>query len=184
MIKSFKGVLIYTGIITLISIIYYGYAYTTYPPIPENETFLSEIGEGFGEVGMWALIFIYARTLLKIMLGKGAIAKRILPEYSPPITPSLLNDLLSFLNRTHIYVGIITVAIILLHITLMGIPMDILFFPIVLGLIIWQGLFGMFLTWKYSFKELKKFSYLVHAQFVTGIAIGIFSFFGHLLIDD
>lgn len=25
---------------------------------------------------------------------------------------------------------------------------------------------------------------LAHAQFVTGIAIGVFAFFGHLLIDD
>jgi len=26
--------------------------------------------------------------------------------------------------------------------------------------------------------------YLVHAQFLTGIMIGIFSVFGHLLLDD
>lgn len=183
MTKSIKGILIYTTIILFISVVYYVYAYTQHPPSPERETFLSEMGEGFGEAGLWALLFIYARTVLKLMLGKGALAKRILPDYSPPTAASIFQQLLSFLDRTHVYVGIATVAIILLHITLMGLPMEILFFPAVLGLVVWQGLFGLFLTWRYSPKELKKFSYLVHAQLFTGIMIGIFAYFGHLLID-
>ena len=182
--KGIKGILIYTAIVLFISVVYFIYAYTVYPPTPERETFLSEIGEGFGEIGLWALCFIYARTLLKIVMGKGAIAKRILPDYSPPASASYFHQLLGFLNRTHVYVGIATVAVILLHIALMGVPMDILFFPAVLGLVIWQGLFGMFLTWRYSPKELKKLSYLVHAQLFTGIMIGVFSYFGHLLIDN
>ena len=154
-----------------------------YPPTPGRETFLSEIGEGFGEVGLWALLFIYARSILKLMMGKGAFAKRIPPDYSPPAA-SIFQQLLGFLNRTHVYVGIATVAIILLHIALMGVPMKILFFPAVLVLVVWQGLFGMFLTWRYSPKELRKFSCLVHAQFLTGIMIGVFAYFGQLLIDD
>ena len=154
-----------------------------YPPIPERETFLSEIGEGFGEVGLWALLFIYARTLLKLVIGEGTLAKRILPDHSPPITASAFQSLLGLLDRSHVYVGIATVAIILLHIALMGVPMEILFFPAVLALVVWQGLFGMFLTWRYSPVELKNLSYLVHAQFLTGIMIGIFSYLGHLLID-
>ena len=75
-------------------------------------------------------------------------------------------------------------AIILLHLALMGVPLKIFFFPAVLALVVWQGLFGMFLTWRYSPRELKKFSHLVHAQFLTGIMIGIFAYFGHLLIND
>jgi hypothetical protein len=184
MIKSIKGILIYTAIVLFCSVVYFVYANMVYPPTPERETFLSEIGEGFGEVGLWALLFIYARTLLKLVLGKGAIARRILPDYSPPAAASVLQQLLGFLNRTHVYVGIATVAVILLHIALMGVPMKILFFPAVLGLVVWQGLFGLFLTWRYTPKELKKLSHLVHAQFLTGIMIGIFAWFGHLLIDD
>ncbi|MFA9421844.1 MAG: hypothetical protein ACERLB_16995 [Gammaproteobacteria bacterium] len=182
-IKKIQGILIYTGVVLIVSIGYFAYAYFAYPPTPENETFLSEIGEGLGEIGLWALLFIYARTLLKLSLGKGAIAKRILPDYSPAATATPVQQLLGVLDRTHIYVGIATVAIILLHIALMGIPMNILFFPAVLILVIWQGLFGMFLSWRYSPAELKKFAYLVHAQFATGIMIGIFAYFGHLLID-
>jgi len=183
-IKSIKGVFIYTAIVLFSSIVYFVYAYMMYPPTPERETFLSEIGEGFGEIGLWALLFIYARSILKLVMGKGAFAKRILPDYSPPAAASIFQQLLGFLNRTHVYVGIAAVAIILLHIALMGVPMKILFFPAVLVLVVWQGLFGMFLTWRYSPKELKKLAYLVHAQFLTGIMIGIFSYFGHLLIDD
>ena len=184
MTKSIKGILIYTAIVLVASVVYFFYAYTMYSPIPERETFLSEIGEGFGEVGLWGLLFIYARTILKLVMGKGALARRILPDYSPPAAASVLQHLLGFLDRTHVYVGIATVAIILLHIALMGVPMEILFFPAVLALVVWQALFGMFLTWRYSPKELKKFSYLVHAQFLTGIMIGIFAYLGHMLVDN
>lgn len=183
MIKSFKGILIYTAMILAVSVAYFIYAYTTYPPVQESETFLSEVGEGLGEIALWALIFIYARTLLKLLMGKGELAQRLLPDYSPPAVASILQRLLCFLNRTHIYVGIATVAVILLHIALMGVPLDILFFQAVLALVIWQGLFGLFLTWRYTPKQLKQFSHLVHAQFLTGIMIGMFAYFGHLLID-
>jgi len=184
MIKSIKGILIYTATVLFASVAYFIYAYNVYPPITEQETFLSEVGEGFGETGLWLLLFIYARTLLKLFMGKGEFAKRILPDYSPPAAASVFQRLLCFSNRTHVYVGIAAVAIILLHIVLMGVPIEILFFQAVLVLVVWQGMFGMFLTWKYSPEELKKFSYLVHAQFLTGIMIGIFAYFGHLLIDS
>jgi hypothetical protein len=35
--------------------VYFVYAYMMYPPTPERETFLSEIGEGFGETGITIL---------------------------------------------------------------------------------------------------------------------------------
>ena len=182
--KGLKKILVFTAIISVISIVYYIYALFLYTPVEENETFLSEIGEGFGEVGLWLLLFIYFRTLIKLLLGKGAISKRMLPEYSSPIDPKQFNKLIHYLDRTHIYFGVFAVAIIILHIVLMGIPMNILFFPAVFILVIWQGLFGLFISWRYTPNELRKFSYLVHAQLFTGIMIGIFSYFGHLLIDD
>jgi hypothetical protein len=81
-------------------------------------------------------------------------------------------------------VGIAAIAVIVLHIAMVGLHPDILFFPVVLVLVLWQGLFGFFLTWRFSPQDLKNVSYLVHAQFLTGIMIGIFSVFGHLLLDD
>jgi len=182
--RGIKKLLIFTGFILMISIFYFIYAYMIYPPVPERETWFEEVGEALGEAGLWLLLFIYGRTLLKMLLGKGQIARRLLPEYYMPVDVPFLHKVLAWLNRTHVYFGITAVVVILMHIYLMGLPMEILFFPAVLALIIWQGLFGLFLSWRYSPKELKKFSYLVHAQFVTGIMIGIFAFFGHLLIDD
>ena len=182
--KGMRGVLIYTAVIFVVSVVYFIYAYSVYPAIPERETFLSEIGEEFGNIGLFGLLLIYGRSILKIALGKGRIASRLLPDYSPKIKVPLLSSILSLLNWSHVYVGIATVAVILLHISLMGVPMRILFFPAVLILVIWQALFGLFLSWRYSPVELKKFSLLVHAQFVTGIMIGMFAWFGHLLIDD
>ena len=182
--RGLKRILIFTTVVATISIGYYLYALFLYPPVEERETFLSEIGESFGEMGLWLLLFIYFRTLIKLLLGKGTISKRLLPDYSSPIDPHQFNKIIRFLDRTHIYFGISAVAIILLHIALMGIPMHILFFPAVLFLVIWQGLFGMFISWRYSPRELKKFSYLVHAQLFTGIMIGFFAYLGHALIDD
>ena len=180
--KDIRDFLIYTTIVLALSIAYFIYAYAVYAPIPEKETFITEIGEELGEISLWALLFIYARTVLKLIMGKGRLANRLLPDYSPPKV-SIFQQLLGLLNKTHIYIGVATVAVIILHITMMGTPMDILFFPAVLVLVIWQGLFGLFITWRYTPKELKKFSYLVHAQFLTGIMIGLFSYLGHILID-
>ena len=182
--KGFKRIVVFTVVIAVLSVVYYIYALAVYPPVEEQETFLSEIGEGFGEVGLWVFVFIYLRTAVKLSLGKGGLSKRILPEYSPPVSPDLFKGIIHFLDKTHIYFGISAIAITILHIVLMGIPMHILFFPAVLILIIWQGVFGMFISWKYTPGELKKFSYLVHAQLFTGIMIGIFALMGHLLIDD
>jgi len=183
-VTGIKKILFFTAAVFVVSLGYFLYVYSQYSPIPERETILSEIGDGFGEIGLWALLFIYARTLLKLIMGKGRLARRLLPDYSSPDVFLSLQGMLCWLDKTHVYVGISAVAVILLHIGMMGVPMEILFFPAVLILVIWQGLFGLFLTWRYSPKELKKFSYLVHAQFVTGIMIGIFAYFGHLLIDD
>lgn len=184
MTKGIKGILVYTAIVGLASLAYFFYAHSVYPPTPERETFLSEVGEGFGEIGLWALLFIYARTLLKLLLGKGAIARRLLPGHAAPFPDTGVRQLLGFLDRTHVYVGIATVAVILLHIGLVGLPMEILFFPAVLALVVWQGVFGLFLAWRFPPARLRKFAYLVHAQLLTGIMIGFFAWFGHLLIDS
>ncbi len=184
MTNGFKKIVIFTVVVLAVSVGYFIYAQSVYPPTPERETFLTEIGEGIGEVGLWLLIFIYIRTALKLFLGKGAIARRLLPEYTAPVDATLFKKLMRFLDRTHVYFGIASVAVILLHIVLMGVPLTNLFFIAVIALIAWQTLFGMFITWRHTPKELKKASYLVHAQLFTGIMLGIFAFMGHVLIDN
>ncbi len=185
-LKNIRNILIYTCVIALVSLVYFIYAYSVHPIPEERETFLTEMGEGFGKIGLAMLVFIYFRTLLKLFLGQGKLAQRLLPDYTSPIDSSQLNRLLTWMNRSHIYFGIAAIAVILLHISLMGFSRysHIFFFPALLALVVWQGFFGLFLTCRYTPDEMKRFSHLVHAQFVTGIAIGVFAIFGHILIDN
>jgi len=183
-LKNLKNILLFTATVFLISLGYFLAIYPNRPEDPEHETFLHEIGEVFGTLGIWALLIIYGRTLVKLAFGQGGLAQRLVPdEYDVSAIPPF-KTLLNFLNSTHVYVGIAAIAVILLHIAMVGLHAEILFFPAVLALVLWQGVFGSFLTWRFTPQDLKKASYVVHAQFVTGIMIGIFSVFGHLLIDD
>jgi len=186
---AMKRFLVFCGVILVASIVYFLYALSVYPPSPERETFLSEVGEAVGELAMWAFVFIYFRTVLKLALGKGPISKRLLPDYKAPkmvglIDKTILQKVIRYLDRTHIYVGIAALALAVLHILMMGLHPEILFFPLVLALVVWQGLFGIFISWRGAPSSMKKWSYYVHAQLITGVAIGIFAYFGHLLIDS
>ena len=98
--------LTYTSLVVLLSAGYYIYLSINYPPVPENETFLSEVGEVVGEIGLWLLVFIYIRTALKLLLGKGPLSRRLLPEYSSPVDAGLFKKLIRYLDRTHNYFGI------------------------------------------------------------------------------
>lgn len=184
MSKGLKFFLAYCVAVLLLSLAYYGHVLWSHPPSLQRETFLTEVGEGVGEVALWIFVFIYVRTAIKLIMGEGPIARRLLPNYRAPDITSYLGHLVVYLDRTHIYFGTAAVALVLIHIAFMGLRSDILFFPIVLALVLWQGLFGMFLSWHHTHRDLRKWSYFVHAQLVTGIAIGILAYFGHLLIDD
>ena len=184
MMKKLQHLLLFTATVLLISLGYFLAIYPNRPEEPEHETLLREMGEVFGTLGVWALVIIYGRTLVKLAFGEGGLAQRLVPnEYAVPAL-SPFKTLLNLLNSTHVFVGVAAIAVILLHIAMVGLHADILFFPAVLALVLWQGLFGFFLSWRYSPQDLKKAAYVVHAQFFTGIMIGIFSLFGHLLLDD
>jgi len=59
-INGIKGIFGCTAIVLFSSMVHFVCAYTIYPPTPGRET---SPGEGFGEVGLWALLFIYARSM-------------------------------------------------------------------------------------------------------------------------
>lgn len=151
-----KRLIIYTVGIFLASSTYYFYIVFFSPQPAVNETFLTEVGEGFGEAAMWVFIAIYIRTVLKLIMGKGPISRRLLPNYTMPAAVTPLKRIMVHLDKTHVYFGVAGLALALVHIAFVGLHSNILFFPIVLGLIIWQGLFGFFLSWKGSPKNLKK----------------------------
>ena len=184
MSPALKRFVIYSGAVLVVALAYYAWLVSALPKTPENETWLSELGEGLGEFAMWLFIFIYVRTGLKLLLGKGPMARRLLPEYKAPSSLSGLQRVIALLDRTHIYFGVAAVAFALIHIGLMGLHLHILSFPLVLALVIWQAAFGSMLTWRGAPSSAKRWSYAVHAQLVTGVAIGVFAYLGHLLIDD
>ena len=179
-----KRLLVYTAVITLAAAGYAGYMLLTQTMTPEHETRLSDIGEAIGETALWLFVFIYLRTVVKLIMGKGPIARRLLPQYTPPASAGYLQHLLVYLDRSHVYVGIAAVALVLLHIGMMGLHAHIWLFPVVLALVLWQAGFGLFLNWRQAPRNLKRLSFQVHAQLINGIAISIFAYFGHLLIGD
>jgi hypothetical protein len=69
--KNIRSILLYTIIISLISLVYFFYAYSAYPIPEERETFLTEMGESFGNIGLGLLVLIYFRTVLKLALSIG-----------------------------------------------------------------------------------------------------------------
>ena len=184
MSSALQRLLGYIGVTIALAVGYYIYVLSTHPPSPKRETFLSEVGEGVGEVAMWMLLAVYVRTVAKLALGQGPLSRRLLPNYSAPASGAYVQQVLAFLDRTHVYLGIAAVALALLHIAMMGLHPGIWFFPVVLALIIWQAAFGMLLAWRRTPRDVRRWSYFVHAQLVTGVAIGVFAYFGHLLIDD
>jgi hypothetical protein len=163
--KNMHRIIVYATVVFVMSFGYFLYVKNVHPVRGERETFLSEIGGGLGGIGLGLFLLIYGRTVLKLSLKKGSLAQRIVPEYAYSPALPLLKKVLIVLNKTHPYVGVTTVAVIVLHATFVGLPLNILFFPLV-----------------FAHKELKKFSHLVHSQLLTGIMIGIFAFWGHLLV--
>ncbi len=56
--KNIKGIIVYTTVVFLMSFVYFLFVKNVYSVGAERETFLSEIGEGLGGIGLWLLLFI------------------------------------------------------------------------------------------------------------------------------
>jgi hypothetical protein len=78
--RHLKSVFIFTANVFLLSFGYFLWIYQHQPEGHERETFLSEIGEFFGTLGIWVLVIIYGRSLLKLAIGKGGLAQRLVPD--------------------------------------------------------------------------------------------------------
>lgn len=186
MTKDLRNLLLYSIAIVILSLGYFLYAFFTQPPVQEGHNWMHELGEGVGNVALWGMYIIYGRTALKLLLGKGKLAKRLIPQYRPPEYASIAAKGLSWLDRTHIHVGILTIAVVMLHIGLMGVStlFTNLFFIAVLLLMFWQAIFGFVIRIKVTPAQAKRFSYSVHAQLITGVMIAIFGWLGHALVGD
>lgn len=150
-------------------------------PVPED--LRHQIGQGFGVAGLYAMLLLYGRSLLKLVLASEPLLARLLPGESIRLrSVSLAGKLLTLLNRTHRYLGGAAVVALTCHALLMGPARWNLFLVLVLALILWQGSFGLVLAVRAFFPGLKRFGYQVHAQLYSGVMIGIFAGLGHLLV--
>jgi len=151
----------------------------------ENHSYLSELGEALGGLGYFLLILVYGRTLLKIIVRKGTLWQRLEPyniDYS--LLKNLFQKLLYILNKTHAYIGTLAIITIFLHCYFTASFLDNLLLRLVLIVLAWQGIFGAFLQFKFTPGSLKRKSYLLHAQFISGVLILILAAFGHLLLEN
>lgn len=177
-----QGLLPFTIIVTFLSLLLYIYLYLGRGPDIEVEGFRKELAEVFGGIGGYALALVYGRSILKMVVNDGTLLQRFIPEDYHALSASTSKRLLSFLNRTHKHVGAAAVGMLLSHATLSANAKWNLFLEMLLFLIAWQGLFGLFLVVRIPPAALKRYGYLVHAQLFSGITIGIFAIFGHLLV--
>jgi hypothetical protein len=177
-----QGLIPFTIALTIVSTLYFIYLYQGHSPAPESESFLKELGEGLGSLGLYALAIIYGRSLLKLILNEGTLLQRFIPVYQD-LSISMSKRLLTLLNRYHKHVGAAAVGLLLGHALLMGTAKLNPFLILLLVLIVWQGLFGLFLVIRFPAVSLKRYGYVVHAQLFSGVMIGIFAAFGHLLAE-
>lgn len=179
-----QGLIPFTIVAACASLLMFVYLYLGRQPVPEAEGFRQELAEWFGGAGGSALAVIYVRSILKLVLNEGSIMQRFIPGDYHERASSTARQILNFLNRTHRYVGAAAVGILFSHALLMGTARWNPFLYILLGLIAWQGLFGLFLVIRFPVVSLKRYSYLVHAQLFSGVLIGLCAAFGHLLASD
>ena len=177
-----RGLVPFAIIVTGLSGLLFFYLYLGHQPIPEAHGLKSEIAEVFGTVGLWALVVIYGRSLIKIILNDGNLMQRFIPNEYHDLSQSASRKFLTMLNRTHKYVGAVAIVVFACHAFLIGTLRWNLFLEMVLILLAWQGIFGIFLVMRIPVTSMKRYSYFVHAQLFTGVMIGVFAFFGHLLI--
>lgn len=168
--------------VTIISFLLFIYLYIGREPIAETDSFRTELGEGLGSMGIYALATIYGRSILKMALNEGTLLQRFIPDYFLDLSISTSQKALNILNRTHKYVGAFAIALLSGHAILMGTSRWNFFLEMVLTLLVWQGIFGLFLVARFPPASLKQYGYLVHAQLFSGVMIGIFAAFGHLLV--
>ena len=144
-----------------------------------------DFGEVLGSFGLWLLVLIYARTLLKLLVANGTFWQRLLPLSTNPLPlKTYLGRALYYLNKSHGWLGALAFASVFGHCYLTGTWRDNHVLQVVLLLMAWQTFWGVALKIKYVPADLKRRSYLWHAQVYTGIGLLVFAVVGHMLIDD
>jgi hypothetical protein len=178
--------IIFIFLILVILVLSLWYVYSVYPVggiryFEKN----SDIGDALGITGLTAIILVYSRSLLKLLIQKGTFSKRLEPlEQKGTNVETFMKKILRVLNVLHPYFGAIAVVAIFLHCYFTSSFADNWLLLGALFVLAWNGLFGLFLKLKYTPSFLRKHSYLVHAQLFTGILILILAGLGHIILGN
>ncbi|MFT5448949.1 MAG: hypothetical protein ACI9DC_004135 [Gammaproteobacteria bacterium] len=127
MSKGLKTFLTYSIAALLLFASHYAFLSSSYPASAERETSLTEIGEAVGEFALWLCVFIYARMVLKFVIGTRPLARRLLPSYTASESTDYFRHVLVYLDRSHVYFSVASLTLARIHFSLMGLHAEILF---------------------------------------------------------
>ncbi len=149
-----------------------------------NSTPLGMLGRNLGFLGFLTIGLVYGRSVLKLIVRQDSFWKSLEPLGLDETLDlkKFSTNLLILLNKTHAYLGVLSVVLISLHCYLTGSYLNNLLLQVVLILMGVEMSSGLFLKLRYSPAELKQKSYLIHRQFILGAILIIFTLFGHLIL--
>lgn len=132
---------------------------------------------------MLSLVALYSRTVFKLLLMKGDLWSRLEPLGVDIVeAKSLSGTVLSWLNKTHPYLGVIALSFVFLHCVFTNSLQDNVFLYAILALIFAEGVTGMIMELHNIPVGVKKGNYLLHSQFLVGILLLFLTLVGHLLL--
>lgn len=149
----------------------------------DRHSWLGQLGKNLGTLGFLALALVYGRTILKLIVREDSFWKRLEPfhmDYSQVKT--LLGKILFYLNKTHAYLGVVSISLIFAHCYFTPGYLDNILLFLILILMAMQGISGLLLEVRYPLPEIKRESYLFHSQIVVGALIFFLAILGHLLV--
>lgn len=154
------------------------------PSYVESESGYADAGSGIASVAIIALVSIYGRSVLKLLVNEGSFWDRLGEIVDPGPARTWSKKLLKVLTATHPYAGVVAVGGIYLHCLFTGKALDNLLLTLLLIVMGFQGITGLILKFKYTPRSMKRLGFLLHLQFYIGIAIVVLAIFGHAMVGD
>jgi hypothetical protein len=185
-IRKNLPLIVFAGTVLLCAAAYILYVYLQgHASALGDDRFIRHFGRQLGPVGIYFLIFVYARTAFKLLVRKDSFWKRLEPfniDYARIKTAS--GKILYYLNKSHPYFGIAAIVLVYFHCYFISQFYNSLPLRLVLALLAWQGVWGLVLKTSIAPAFLKKRGHLFHSQLITGALILTLAGLGHYLLGN
>jgi hypothetical protein len=135
-------------------------------------------GKFLGVVAFITLAMMYGRTVFKWIIQKSGFLDA--PEIAD--LKSLAARLLSILNVTHPYLGVVAVSSTILHCVFTNSRRDNAFLYAVLFLVFLTGLTGMLIKIPGLPPAIVRGNYILHSKFWIGVGVALLTLVGHILV--